>query len=308
MKSDHVMALKSIVCLFAGYAHETEALETALELANRNNAHLRIVHPQSPPQVYPGMHGMAALYGGDFYETIERQNTERLGQARETVERLARQHDMAFDLPRKDGTDAWAQFVPLIYRTSGTLVREISLSDLIIIGQEKGRLAISEETALGTALFATYRPVCLVRPSSSVDTAMPLEPISNTTPWNGETALIAWRDSAEAMRATLGALPLLQAARNVFIVTAHDRGASVSSETYLLVLDYLASHNVKAEVIDLDRGDQSAASTVLAKAHDVGADFITMGAYGHSIFRETLLGGFSASMLDECQLPLILSH
>lgn len=302
------MALKSIICLFAGYAHETEALETALELAKRNSAHLRIVHPQSPLQFYPGMHGMAALYGGDFYETVERQNNERLGQARETAERLARQHNMAFDLPRKDGTGAWAQFVPLMYRTSGALVREISLSDLIIIGQEKGRLAISEETALGTALFATYRPVCLVRPSDSPDTALPLASASKASPWRGETALIAWRDSVEAMRATLGALPLLQAAKNVFIVTAHDHDTSVSSETYLLVLDYLASHDVKAEVIDLDRGDQTAASTVLAKAHDVGADFVTMGAYGHSVFRETLLGGFSASMLEECQLPLILSH
>lgn len=301
------MALKSIICLFGGYAHETEALETAMELAKRNSAHLRIVHPQSPPQFYPGMHGMAALYGGDFYETIERQNMERLGQARETAERLARQHNMAFDLPRKDGTDAWAQFVPLIYTTSGALVREISLSDLIIIGQEKGRLAISEETALGTALFATYRPVCLIRPSGLPDTALPLEP-AKASSWRGETGLIAWRDSVEAMRATLGALPLLQAAKNVFIATAHDHDTSVSSETYLLVLDYLASHDVKAEVIDLDRGEQSAARTVLAKAQDIGADFVTMGAYGHSVFRETLLGGFSASMLEECSLPLVLSH
>lgn len=302
------MTLKSIICLFEGYDHEIEALETAMELAQRNRAHLRIVHPQSPPQFYPGRYGMAVMHSSNFYETIERENAQRLGEARDTAENLARSHNLAFDLPVTDGNGAWAQFVPLIYKTSGTLVREILLSDLVIIGQERGKLAVSEETPLGTALFATYRPVCLVRPASTPDIASPLKPVSKAPSWTGETALIAWRDSAEAMRATLGALPLLQAAKNVLIATAHDHDTSVSSQTYLLVLDYLASHDVKAEVIDLDRGDQSAASTVLAKANEVGADFITMGAYGHSVFRETLLGGFSASMLEDCQLPLVLSH
>ncbi|GAB5511637.1 MAG: universal stress protein [Hyphomicrobiales bacterium] len=302
------MALKSIVCLFEGFAHEIEALETAMELAQRNKSHLRIVHPQSLPQLYLGMHGLESMRGGDFYETVERQNAERLGQARDTAQRLARQHAMAFDFPVKDGNGAWAQFVPLPYSTGAALVREISLSDLIIVGQDWGWSTVSEQTTLGTALFATYRPICLVRPAKPADTSLSVVSGAKVPQWKGETALIAWRDSAESMRATLGALPLLQAAKNVFIVTAHDHGTSVSAQTYLLVLDYLASHDVKAEVIDLDRGDQSAASTVLAKAHDVGADFVTMGAYGHSVFREMLLGGFSATMLENCQLPLILSH
>lgn len=247
-----------------------------MELAQRNKSHLRIVHPQSLPQLYLGMHGPESMRGGDF--------------------------------PAKDRNGAWAQFVPLPCTTGGALVREISLSDLIIIGQESGWLTVSEQTTLGTALFATYRPICLVRPAKPADGLLPIESGPRAPQWKGETALIAWRDSAESMRATLGALPLLQEAKKVFIVTAHDHGTSVSSQTYLLVLDYLASHDVKAEVIDLDRGDQSAASIVLAKAHDVGADFVTMGAYGHSVFREMLLGGFSATMLEDCQLPLILSH
>lgn len=302
------MALKSIVCLFEGFAHEIEALQTAMELAQRNKSHLRIVHPQSLPQLYLGMHGLESMRGGDFYDTVERQNAERLGQARDTAQRLAQQHALAFDFPAKDRNGAWAQFVPLPCTTGEALVREISLSDLIIIGQESGWLTVSEQTTLGTALFATYRPICLVRPAKPADGPLPIESVPRAPQWKGETALIAWRDSAESMRATLGALPLLQEAKKVFIVTAHDHGTSVSSQTYLLVLDYLASHDVKAEVIDLDRRDQSAASIVLAKAHDVGADFVTMGAYGHSVFREMLLGGFSATMLEDCELPLILSH
>jgi len=38
------------------------------------------------------------------------------------------------------------------------------------------------------------------------------------------------------------------------------------------------------------------------------ADLLVMGAYGHSRFREFVLGGATRSMLTRPQVPVFLSH
>jgi len=47
---------------------------------------------------------------------------------------------------------------------------------------------------------------------------------------------------------------------------------------------------------------------VLRQAREYRADYIVMGAYGHSVFRELLIGGFTAYMLEEAEMPLVLAH
>jgi nucleotide-binding universal stress UspA family protein len=46
----------------------------------------------------------------------------------------------------------------------------------------------------------------------------------------------------------------------------------------------------------------------LARAKDLKADLLVMGAYGHSQFREMILGGVTEHMLQKADIPLLLSH
>ena len=43
-------------------------------------------------------------------------------------------------------------------------------------------------------------------------------------------------------------------------------------------------------------------------ASEIGADMIVMGAYGHSRFREAILGGATRNMLEEAHVPVFMSH
>jgi nucleotide-binding universal stress UspA family protein len=43
-------------------------------------------------------------------------------------------------------------------------------------------------------------------------------------------------------------------------------------------------------------------------ATEHGANLIVMGAYGHSRFRESLLGGATRDMLEGTSLPLLMAH
>jgi nucleotide-binding universal stress UspA family protein len=40
----------------------------------------------------------------------------------------------------------------------------------------------------------------------------------------------------------------------------------------------------------------------------MGADLLVMGAYGHSRWRELVLGGVTRSLLREMTVPVLLSH
>jgi nucleotide-binding universal stress UspA family protein len=47
---------------------------------------------------------------------------------------------------------------------------------------------------------------------------------------------------------------------------------------------------------------------ILSHAADISADFMVMGAYGHSRLREFILGGVTLGMLESMTLPTIMSH
>ena len=53
-------------------------------------------------------------------------------------------------------------------------------------------------------------------------------------------------------------------------------------------------------------GDEAAA--LLNEARRLAADLVVMGGYGHSRFREFVLGGATRHMLDHADVPVMMSH
>jgi nucleotide-binding universal stress UspA family protein len=47
---------------------------------------------------------------------------------------------------------------------------------------------------------------------------------------------------------------------------------------------------------------------LLRHATDVAADLIVMGAYGHSRFREAILGGATRNMLEQSSITVFMAH
>lgn len=123
----------------------------------------------------------------------------------------------------------------------------------------------------------------------------------------GSRVLLAWKPTREAMRAVAAALPWLQQAAQVHIVTAETLDDSGPASVVSL-MRYLSAHGVDctrhaplAESID-------AAPALQAVASEVGADLVVMGCYGHSRTREWLLGGTTKSMTREPPIPVLMAH
>jgi len=49
-------------------------------------------------------------------------------------------------------------------------------------------------------------------------------------------------------------------------------------------------------------------NALLSMAADIDADLLVMGGYGHSRFRELLLGGVTQTILKSMTLPVLMAH
>ena len=71
---------------------------------------------------------------------------------------------------------------------------------------------------------------------------------------------------------------------------------------------FLARHGVKAEIDVMAKSLPRVSDVLLRHASDKNADLIVMGAYGHSRFRESILGGATRNTLQMAKVPVLMAH
>ena len=125
------------------------------------------------------------------------------------------------------------------------------------------------------------------------------------------SVLVAWKDTPEARRAVADALPMLRKARDVAVVEIpeedDDRAAVMAGVSD--VAAWLARHGVTATArVPEAVGSEPAAVQLERIAGDVGAGLIVAGAYGHSRFRELILGGVTEYLVTQTARCVLLSH
>lgn len=170
-------------------------------------------------------------------------------------------------------------------------------SDLVILPQPYGEDRSAElEPMLEAALFEGRVPV-LVQPK---DNAVLLSP---------KSVLVAWNESPECLAAVRAALPFLREAEavRVVVIDPPTHGPNRSDPGGLLS-QYLARQGVRVEIDVLSKTLPRVAEVILRHAVDTKSDMVVMGAYGHSRFREAILGGATRDMLEMCPLPVLMAH
>jgi nucleotide-binding universal stress UspA family protein len=121
----------------------------------------------------------------------------------------------------------------------------------------------------------------------------------------GKRPVIAWNGSVEAARAVSAALPLLHNAAKVTVLMFANQGGS--SEPGADIAQYLVRHGIEVEV-KVCPPASDAGHAILSEAAKLQADLLVMGAYGHSRFREMVLGGATRTILSELPLPVLMTH
>ncbi len=169
-------------------------------------------------------------------------------------------------------------------------------ADLLVLPRPYGKGRGGEaEAVLESALFEGQAPV-LVLPDSA-DVKLP------------ERVVIGWNQSREAMVAVRRALPFLKRAGlvNIAVIDPPQHGPERSDPGGMLC-QMLVRHGVKAEVSVLARSMPRISDVLNRHVRDMNADLLVMGAYGHSRFREAILGGATRNMLEQAEVPVLMAH
>ncbi len=177
------------------------------------------------------------------------------------------------------------------------VARRARFSDLVILPRPYGKDRDAEaEPIVEAAMFEGHAPVLLV-PDDAKPVASP------------GTIMIGWNESIEAMRAIRSALPFLKRAELARIVVIDPpRHGPDRSDPGGLLSQMLARHGVKCEIDVLSKTMTRVSDILNRHAADTDADMIVMGAYGHSRFREAILGGATRNMLEQSAVPVFLAH
>ncbi|SDL37206.1 universal stress protein [Aliiruegeria lutimaris] len=278
------MAYKSILTIVTSPALENSALEGAISLTQAQDAHLEIlalgIDHSTPGYYYAGTNAL-----------IEQATLERAREDAEAIENALR--------AKMEGRQCrWATDSALAQiGTVQTLVgNRARFSDLVVLpkpyGEDKG---VAEEAVLEAALFAGNVPVLVLPRHCELK--------------RPEKVVLAWNQSAEALDAIRAALPLLQQATmaNIVIIDPPRHGPDRSDPGGMLS-QMLSRHGVRAE-ISVIAGTMPRTADVLARhCDDQQADLLVMGAYGHSRFREAIMGGATRDMLEAAKIPVFMSH
>jgi nucleotide-binding universal stress UspA family protein len=279
------MGWKDILVFADGSDNGLARAQMAAELAVTMTASLEICVPVCLPSLVASAGAPTAV---EIFDEIERIARDDAGRA--AIEIRARLPQLA------DHLEVHTPEVRMgdVPRLAGALGQTC---DVVAVGQPIGEDASRVDDALlEGVIFRSGRP-CLMLPRWNEPQA-----------W-GKRILIAWKDVREASRAVHDALPLLQRADAVcaFFASQGAEPDGGARQTLSRLARHLGRYGVRVE--DPVTQDAAAAGpAILKQAETWGADLIVMGGYGHSAFRERMLGGVTRTAIRSSRMPVLLSH
>jgi len=121
--------------------------------------------------------------------------------------------------------------------------------------------------------------------------------------------VVGWDGSLQAIRAVQAALPLLVKAASVrlALVNADSESGLHGEEPGADMALYLARHGVKVDVAK-EKTAAPIGEALLGLAGAYGAGLLVAGAFGHSRYREFVLGGVTRVLLERRPLPVLVAH
>lgn len=171
-------------------------------------------------------------------------------------------------------------------------------ADLLVLGQHDPSGTPSSGVPpdfAETVMAASGKPALILPYIGSLSSVM------------GENVVVAWKPTREAARAVRAAMPLLQRARRVVILSGSGNDERIEGSP-LDLNGYLKLYGVEATWHHQEGESEELGELLLSRAFDFEADLLVMGCYGHSRAREWVLGGTSRTVLRSMTLPVLMAH
>lgn len=265
---------------------DATALDAAVALALAQQAHLSALVTVENPLPLATEFGYVPVEVNQPLLDAARRSAEDL--AARTRERLAREA-IASEVRLSDSLLLWSE------ETAALQARH---ADLTVLGGPDPQ-ATGPRFALNfkSLLLQSGRPLLLVPLGARL--RLPLQKV-----------VLAWVPTPEASRALHEALPLFAAKTqiDVLMIDPQVGEGRHGEQPGADIARHLARHGFEVRVVAQPRQGRRTGEAILAHAEAVDADLLVMGGYGHSRWREAVLGGTTRTVANTTTRPVLFSH
>ncbi len=281
------MGMKTILVPTENHVAMRSALETALLLARRYGSYI---------EGFALRWTINQFIGGDVpvpipLATYSQDIAEEANQARQIFESFMQEHNVPRSTTAMGSLSfGWLDEAPEGESFIGSYGR---VFDVIVMNRPDVNSSGLYYRAIESGLFESGRPILLSPPSSSRQIATNI--------------LIAWNCSTEQARATALAMPLLQKADRVTVLTVIG-GTAVPGPSAEQLIRYLQCNGIAADLMKVELGSRSTGEAILATAQSLNCDLLIKGAYTQSRLRQMIFGGATRHVLENAAIPVLLAN
>jgi len=276
------MALKNLMVAVDTNPAAAARVDFAIALADRHQAHLTGLYVQPPPNV-PGY--VLAQIPAEARAVHDDATRELEDRARERFEEAV----------RRNGATDRAEWRSVDGHPTSVAALHARYCDLMLIGQTDPDAEAWIQPEPDAMVLMSGRPMLIV-PYAFRPTAP------------GGHVVVAWNAGREAARAVADAMPILETADKVTVLSVNPDPYSMGDEPGADIALHLARHGIKAEAAHIRSDSIDPADALLSRVSDLGGDMIVMGGYGRTRLRELVLGGVTRKILQEMTVPVLMSH
>jgi nucleotide-binding universal stress UspA family protein len=170
------------------------------------------------------------------------------------------------------------------------------LYDLAVVAQPEFERDTFDNTLAQEILFQSGGPVLFM-------------PYTFKGAFHARRVGICWDGSRLAARAVRDAMPLLEYAEAITIITINEATSVPPDASAAHLVRYLSRLGVPTEIDSLKvTSKANTQSSILSLAADERLDLLVMGGYGHSRLKETVFGGVTRDMLHSMTVPTLMTH
>lgn len=279
------MAIKDLLVAFNDDEGARSALAFGLQMAAKYGAALAGIYAYQP-QSYGG--GVKQWIPDDVLATMSKVESDS-----------AKEIEKAFHAQVKaSGHKGETRFHIETGQPDLMLARAARYHDLMLIGEFVGALkrqrkAIQPEQVLERA----GKPIIVVPAGYKI------------RPFK-EQAVVAWDASRSAARALSDAMQILETKKKLDILTVQPDGEEErhGDMPERDIIAHLKRHGVDASHVMLEAGAHGIAQAILAHCAKTDPDVLVMGAFGRSKIGAVLFGGVTLHILENMNVPLLMSH
>lgn len=278
------MSINTLLVCLTTSEHAETLLKVAVPLARKHGAHLIGLHTVEALLVYPGI---AMHIPEPAFASFNQSQKEEADAIAAIFERYTENEDFRseFRLLRAEAVSATER-----------MVESARVADLVIMAHEDKDVDRYDQRHAQTQVIRdSGRPVVIV-------------PLGYEGPTIGQNVVLGWSDTREAARAAHDLLTVAQEDAQLTILRVGKATQdSLSDSEGIDIAEMFSRHGLKPTLEHREPLGDSIAAVLDKTAFEKGADLIAVGAFGHSLAYDLVIGSATHGLLKEARVPVMFS-